>query len=60
VQGEGEALWNGQIISRQYQATRQMIEEIWAKVPEAEMEKLPTNLVEQHDHYIYGLPKRTA
>jgi hypothetical protein len=35
-----------------------MIEEIWAKVPEAEMEKLPTDLAEQHDHYIYGLPKR--
>jgi hypothetical protein len=35
-----------------------MIEEIWGKVPDEEMEKLPTDLAEQHDHYVYGLPKR--
>jgi prevent-host-death family protein len=35
-----------------------MLETIWQNVPEEEWEKLPTDLAEQHDHYVYGLPKR--
>ena len=27
-------------------------------VPDEEWDKLPTDLAEQHDHYIYGTPKR--
>jgi hypothetical protein len=27
-------------------------------IPEEEWEKLPTDLATQHDHYIYGTPKR--
>ena len=27
-------------------------------IPEEEWEKLPTDLASQHDHYIYGTPKR--
>ena len=29
-----------------------------ADVPDEEWDKLPTDLAEQHDHYIYGTPKR--
>ncbi len=33
--------------------------EISASVPDEEWAKLPTDGAEQHDHYIYGTPKRT-
>jgi Arc/MetJ-type ribon-helix-helix transcriptional regulator len=36
------------------------IEEITAGVPDEEFLKLPIDGAEQHDHYIYGLPKRPA
>jgi hypothetical protein len=29
-----------------------------AAIPDEEWDKLPTDLAEQHDHYIYGTPKR--
>jgi Arc/MetJ-type ribon-helix-helix transcriptional regulator len=32
--------------------------EMTADVPDEEWDKLPTDLAEQHDHYIYGTPKR--
>jgi hypothetical protein len=32
--------------------------EILADTPEEEYRKLPTDGAEQHDHYIYGSPKR--
>lgn len=32
--------------------------EIMADLPEEERAKLPTDLAEQHDHYIYGLAKK--
>jgi Arc/MetJ-type ribon-helix-helix transcriptional regulator len=34
--------------------------ELTADVPDEEWDKLPTDLAEQHDHYIYGTPKRPA
>jgi len=34
--------------------------EMTADVPDAEWDKLPTDLAEQHDHYLYGTPKRPA
>jgi Arc/MetJ-type ribon-helix-helix transcriptional regulator len=34
--------------------------ELTADVPAEEWDKLPTDLAEQHDHYIYGTPKRPA
>ena len=34
------------------------LDDIWAEVPEEELRKLPTDLAAQHDHYIYGLPKK--
>jgi Arc/MetJ-type ribon-helix-helix transcriptional regulator len=35
------------------------IEEIIADVPDEEFNKLPVDGAEQHDHYIYGTPKRS-
>jgi hypothetical protein len=32
--------------------------ETMAGVPDEEWDKLPPDLSEQHDHYIYGTPKR--
>jgi hypothetical protein len=34
--------------------------ELTADVPEEEWDKLPVDASEQHDHYIYGTPKRPA
>ncbi len=31
-----------------------------AAIPEEEWDKLPTDLAEQHDHYLYGVPKRPS
>ena len=36
----------------------EVIREIVARVPEEEWDRLPPDLSEQHDHYIYGTPKR--
>jgi hypothetical protein len=36
----------------------EIIEELLGDVPEEEFAKLPTDGAEQHDHYIYGSPKR--
>jgi hypothetical protein len=36
-----------------------VFDEIWGQIPDEEFEKLPTDLAEQHNHYVYGLPKRT-
>ena len=35
------------------------IVDIAAKIPDAVLDKLPTDGAEQHDHFIYGTPKRT-
>lgn len=37
----------------------EIIEELSAQVPMEEWEKLPSDGAEQHDHYLYGAPKRT-
>ena len=31
-----------------------------AAIPDQEWDKLPTDLAEQHDHYLYGTPKRPS
>lgn len=36
----------------------EQILEMTAEVPDEEWAKLPTDGAEQHDHYIYGTPKR--
>jgi hypothetical protein len=35
-----------------------LFDEIWGGMPEEELRKLPQDGAAQHDHYIYGLPKR--
>ena len=37
----------------------QMIEELLKEIPREVLDSLPTDGSEQHDHYIYGTPKRT-
>jgi hypothetical protein len=34
------------------------IREIWANIPDEVRAKLPADGASQHDHYIYGIPKR--
>lgn len=36
----------------------EVFQEISATIPDEEWAKLPTDGAEQHDHYIYGTPKR--
>lgn len=36
----------------------EMIREIWADMPDEVRAKLPSDGAAEHDHYIYGLPKR--
>jgi putative addiction module CopG family antidote len=36
------------------------IDEITKGVPDEEWAKMPTDGAEQHDHYIYGTPKRSS
>jgi len=35
------------------------IRDLWADVPSDVRAKLPADGASQHDHYIYGVPKRT-
>jgi hypothetical protein len=37
----------------------EIITELSAQIPLEEWAKLPTDGAEQHDHYLYGSPKRT-
>ncbi len=36
----------------------EIIDDLVKDIPEEELQKLPTDGAEQHDHYIYGTPKR--
>jgi Arc/MetJ-type ribon-helix-helix transcriptional regulator len=38
----------------------EVFEEITSSVPEEEWAKLPIDGAEQHDHYIYGTPRRPS
>jgi len=42
------------------QTVDEMIDVITADVPEDEWARLPTDGAEQHDHYLYGTPKRPS
>jgi hypothetical protein len=37
----------------------EMVLEVMRDVPREEIEQLPTDGSEQHDHYIYGSPKKS-
>jgi hypothetical protein len=36
----------------------QFIEELIADIPQEVLDTMPTDGAEQHDHYVYGSPKR--
>ena len=36
----------------------EQIQEVMSKVPKEELKKWPKDGAAEHDHYIYGLPKR--
>lgn len=38
----------------------EIIAELSAQIPFEEWEKLPSDGSEQHDHYLYGAPKRPS
>jgi len=40
------------------QSLGEFAEELVADIPEEVLNELPTDSAEQHDHYIYGVPKR--
>ena len=35
----------------------ELLEELWASVPEDEWDSIPRDLGVNHDHYLYGAPK---
>jgi hypothetical protein len=37
-----------------------MIREIWAEMPDDVRSRLPEEGATEHDHYIYGWPKRNS
>ncbi len=52
-------------LEKQIQSQNRTPKPIWDKIsdimkdlPKSELDKLPLDGAEQHDHYIYGIPKR--
>jgi hypothetical protein len=37
----------------------QIAKRLWSRVPEEERRRIPKDGAAQHDHYLYGTPKRT-
>ena len=49
------------MLNRQQEQTKpfwQFVEELIADIPQEVLDTMPTDGAEQHDHYIYGSPKR--
>jgi Arc/MetJ-type ribon-helix-helix transcriptional regulator len=46
--------------SQEHMPLWEEIQELTADVPAEEWDKLPSDLAEQHDHYLYGTPRRPA
>jgi len=53
------------IIEQKTEKTEPLTPPIWERVqqrmnqvPESDMAQLPTDAAEEHDHYLYGTPKR--
>jgi hypothetical protein len=49
---------NGEQVRVSVRPLSEIAEEISSQVPLEEWEKLPVDGAEQHDHYLYGAPKR--
>ena len=56
--GPGDPGASESVATRAHRPIWEEIEEITAGIPDEEFLKLPVNGAEQHDHYIYGTPKR--
>ena len=50
---------NGEQVRVSARPLWEIVEEISSQIPIEEWEKLPTDGAEQHDHYLYGSPKRS-
>jgi len=48
----------GESESGKRKSIEELAEDLFADVPREEWEKLPPDLTDQLDHYIYGTPKR--
>ncbi len=51
---------NGAPSPEQVRPIWEVFENIMSDVPQEVLDALPTDAAEQHDHYIYGLPKKSA
>ena len=58
TQEPSDASSDGQQTVEQTKTIWSLFEEIWGDLTEEEVRSLPTDGAEQHDYYIYGLPKR--
>jgi hypothetical protein len=47
-------------VGKKHKPIWEVFQEITARFPEEEWAKLPVDSAEQHDHSIYGTPKRPA
>ena len=45
-------------VERSARPIEEVIGELAAEVPQEEWDNLPDDLIENHDHYLYGTPKR--
>ena len=43
-----------------YAPLMEKIRKFSESIPESELESIPTDLAENHDHYIYGVPKKSG
>jgi Arc/MetJ-type ribon-helix-helix transcriptional regulator len=57
---EKEVTASGEPAASSHPPIWELFEQITASIPEEEWAKLPSDGAEQHDHYIYGTPKRPA
>lgn len=55
-----QAETNGPTSPEQARPIWEVFEDIMSDVPQEVLDALPTDAAEQHDHYIYGLPKKSA
>ncbi len=55
-----QAVPNGAPSPEQARPIWEVFEDIMSDVSQEVLDALPTDAAEQHDHYIYGLPKKSA
>ncbi|HEX8465987.1 MAG TPA: hypothetical protein VF627_15340 [Abditibacterium sp.] len=51
---------HSEITSETRKSIFEILIETFDDIPEEELAKLPTDGAEEHDHYLYGSPKRNA